>query len=45
MSREITKAFENREQSEGEGATVRRSIGSYQVVILQVFSSRVVTKF
>ena len=31
MSREVEEIFENQEQSEGEGATVRRSIGGYEL--------------
>jgi hypothetical protein len=30
-SRNIQKAIQNREQDEGVGARVRRSVGSYQV--------------
>lgn len=32
MSREVIKNFENREQAEGAGARVRRSIGTGQVL-------------
>ena len=31
MSREVEQVFKNQEQSEGEGATVRRSIGGHEL--------------
>jgi hypothetical protein len=31
MSRDVIKVIENREQAEGDGARVRRSIGSSEV--------------
>ena len=34
MSREVVKVFENKEQGEGRGARVRRSIGNSEVTIL-----------
>ena len=34
MSRKVVKIFENKEQSEGAGARVRRSIGGREVNLL-----------
>ena len=37
MSRKVLKIFENKEQSEGDGARVRRSIGGREVEIILIF--------
>ena len=40
MSRQVVKKVQNREQSEGVGAKVRRSIGSREVLLTNLFFAR-----
>lgn len=39
MSRKVVKVFENKEQAEGVGARVRRSIGTHEVIFLEFFGN------